>query len=490
MTNLILRTRLQMLRRNLEDVQLVVESIDNGQTMRADLQRLRSILTERPDKRLMQNKIKRARALAKNVGEALRDGREQDATDDMDSVIKLLDEIADEGSESGAGAQVGSAEPTYDLQEVLASIERRRLLLTGEGPQVLQASLVNSAKEASEMIGGGEPTWASYAEHLPKVQEIFCEYLDFLNGLALRDSGYDRGISRIADEIGRRHGTYDQFTWKSLAIPARQEALDATIASMIRIGFPEWSIWALPLAAHELGFVFVKHVSKLKDFASRSLPDEVLCKQRAVLVADAFATYVMGCAYACAALLMRLDPADPGLTRARAETILGVLERMAEKSTEAPYQKTAQRLRTEWDDAVLKLGDQQSEPVPVATDEIFALVRGVLNRRDMPPDAWPEVAEWAATWARRESVDRERIAGDIELRYVLNAAWLCRLPIDDPGHHQFIADEAEQLWYWFESQGWESPGALGRGGGMPPPRPGPGPSGGTRFTGGPRGGVQ
>jgi hypothetical protein len=139
-------------------------------------------------------------------------------------------------------------------------------------------------------------------------QSIFSDYVDFLGGLALRDKGWDNSICQIADELISSCGNLLQAKmWDALTIPSSHGAV--TLARIIRMGFPEWNIWGLPLAAHELGMVAVCVDDTLVTYIDlQSNGDEQVQRQLQLCLADAFATCTMGPAYACAALLLRFNP--------------------------------------------------------------------------------------------------------------------------------------------------------------------------------------
>jgi hypothetical protein len=148
-----------------------------------------------------------------------------------------------------------------------------------------------------------ESAWEETAGE--KNQLIFSDYVDFLSGLALRDKGWDNSICQIADELIAN--LLQAKMWDPLTIPSSHGAV--TLAKIIRMGFPEWTIWGLPLAAHELGLVAVSVDDTLGSYIDdQAGDDEELRRQMQVCLADAFATCTMGPAYACAALLLRFNP--------------------------------------------------------------------------------------------------------------------------------------------------------------------------------------
>ena len=202
--------------------------------------------------------------------------------------------------------------------------------------------------------------------------EIFSEYVDFLRGMALRSTGLDSEICKISDELIKKCKEAGNVGWQSsITIPDQKEALKTTLARIIRMGFPEWSIWTLPLTAHEFGHVVASEkIEKISgnQFEAMSLPKDNVEEY----IADAFATYVMGPAYAYAAILMRFDPflacfdkweweyPSPSCAK-RAFVILRILEKMQEKASrddpaanKETYNDVITGLRKEWRAALIQ----------------------------------------------------------------------------------------------------------------------------------------
>jgi hypothetical protein len=200
--------------------------------------------------------------------------------------------------------------------------------------------------------------WQLLSRLTPNSQDIFCECLEVLGGLAIRlhlgngtpDSGSDPIVWAMADELIANLAEQARLE-PSLTVPASREAHTKTLARLIRLPFPEWNMWSVPLAAHEYGRVVVFELRQQPDqedlprlttlnrllrtqtaslverdermqrvLADPNAPEDE--KQRVrdvveeqvddallVLAADGFATYAVGPAYACTMLLLRFNPA-------------------------------------------------------------------------------------------------------------------------------------------------------------------------------------
>lgn len=350
--------------------------------------------------------------------------------------------------------------------------------------------------------------WSEYTDQLYNNSErLFEEYVDLVSGVAIRDVGLDRGISRLAEGLLEPGGKIGTFIWNTLTIPAREEALAVTAARIVRLGFPEWTIWTLPLAAYELGTNYAdsdKQVAEMigAHIAGHALPPEGEAEegtddrpgpkaedmpedksQLYVLVADAFATCFLGPAYACSAILMRLNPAQAfssdRLIAKRAATVFTVLTRMSESAggVEDHYGEITRRLAVEWSDALRQTGwagptpEEAEGPSPALRELTGVTVREQIAIEHLvdafeplvfgwilaDSKVWPEVEECAAKLRQGRAVVAD--LGKLnEMRYVLNAAWRARiavrlgeLDIEDPRRLTEISTTVEKrLWNLLE----------------------------------------
>jgi hypothetical protein len=270
---------------------------------------------------------------------------------------------------------------------------------------------------------------------------LFDEYVDLLRGMALREVGYgddevDIGhVFAIADQMPRLWAPVGGWAWSSLALPSRMEQNALTSSGVLRIGFPEWTIWALPLVQHDFGRMFVNR-----------------CTPNAVdegLLADACATIVTGPAYACAALLLRLDPQQvkagaPETETLRSATIIRALSEVASNATDKVLVELTKRLNDEWRDAVSAAGAQPelfdqaigSRVVEVAVKRAAEMLSDTSTVENAGPP-------WATSWASVTTIARQLKAGKateidlpapgdggrkpVALTFLLNAAWFARI---------------------------------------------------------------
>ena len=291
--------------------------------------------------------------------------------------------------------------------------------------------------------------------------------------MALREIGYgdeevDIGhVFAIADQMPRLWASVKGWRWSSLALPSRVEQNALTDSGVLRIGFPEWTIWALPLVQHDFGRNFVNH-----------------CEPTGVdegLLADACATIVTGPAYACATLLLRLDPqrvkgGTPETETLRSATIIRALYEVTSKASSKVLPKLTQRLKDEWRDAVSAAGGQPelfdqaigSQIVELAVKRAVELLSDTAVVEDGTPP-------WATSWASVTTIARQLKDNEAEeivlpevgdgekrpvaLAFLLNAAWLAR--IGPTPEEEARAGGITVI----------AKGALNRLRGLPPPKP-------------------
>jgi hypothetical protein len=473
MSDLILRTRLDILESNLKNVR----AVDSIEDLRKGLQELLDLPNDPELDRAL-------RTISKHAGDLI--DKLWEAGSRVEGVESSLEQIRDQATKIRNHLR--------EVNKAADTIKSRSLPIRGGDVwNALQEGLVDNADQQIESLqeihgliaasaGCDEETalrnmheaWKLYSSKAhPDSHAVLTEYLDFLGGLAMRDTGYDGGICRLADQLIRSCGRLPGgFIWNSLTIPTRREALTETLARIIRLGFPEWTIWALPLTAHEFGHVAIVRREPILRGIDDSRMDEQGQHEMRMCLADAFAAYVMGPAYACALILLRLDPlpssVDEGgrLADLRARSVLSMLRRMNEKApaTELPYEEIIGRLEAAWETALSQANALRtpagginatavSDGDQVDVDRWTKLVADSLGPSyAFPSAAWPQVLAWLAKLESGADFGKFEVKPEDELRYVLNAAWLCRIQVDDPDRNGEIATRAHQLWEMIEGK--------------------------------------
>jgi hypothetical protein len=351
--------------------------------------------------------------------------------------------------------------------------------------QQMQEKLKTPVADAAESAAIRSQAWAQYSDLYAQSQKIFSECLEFLGGLAVRDRlmekqeegrRIDKSLCQVADELIGSCAE-DVSRKPSVTIPAAAETPGVTMSRIIRRRYPEWTVWTLPATAHEYGHVVIEveedprdtfqdfvddEVQELAEQDLRSQPLPAGEEERVLhrledrhrlhlheLLADAFATYTMGPAYACAAFVLRLNPlitADeerPGDAE-RAAVVLGMLTKMnaqaapPRKPERGPYWQLIDYLASAWGGDLAK---DTKNRLPFV-EAIWAQFESVFYRGSAlyPPASsaggWSVASRWARDWAQKlldnSPLRTPEVSESSTLRDALNAAWLCRIWIMDP----------------------------------------------------------
>jgi hypothetical protein len=447
---LVLQTRIEMALRNLDKVSHVLESIDERRAVLTQLLTLAATASD--EVAVLETGLT---ALQKAWGNP------------------RLQTIGEQGLQNVADAVENLGNALANVQEHVDAIRLRSAAFAEGGrPQWLSETIGEGTKQQvkglQEILGEIGPTigappaaalgtaWKDYQEVLHgQSEQVFAEYVDLLGGFALRDAGFDEGICDLADALVR--SCVPVTTWNSLTVPARHEALSMTMARIIRLGFPEWSIWAVPLAAHEFGHVRIGKDASMEHLAAWDGMGGTTAEHVRILVVDAYATRILGPAYASAAVLMRLDPwraaDEDGLIAKRAAVILGMLTPGDDVQVDA-YEAVIATLETEWRDALSQCGVavDLGEDVQAQIAAIIAAVRDTLGFPFSLAETYAgTTVEWGKLLAAGEpgQIDLEDV-DEFPLRYVLNAAWLARLS-NDGSKLDTIGDATFAVWQRIEA---------------------------------------
>lgn len=335
----------------------------------------------------------------------------------------------------------------------------------------------------------GPAEWRQYIELRQASQDLCRDSLELIGGLALRDKLLDQEICQLTDElILSCSENMITISSTSLTIPAHLELPPRMLRRVVRMRFSEWTIWTLPLAAYEFGLIAIEEVPELQSFCTKQAEEAAQTGQAAadgtpadgdrlqqvlrhikILMADAFATYTLGPAYACPALLLEFSPipGGPGLEAGpsgaqRAAMVLSILERMGQ--SENPDDGNAfafvlKELRKWWEVIQQPAGDTEGIMLdPAEVLDIFSMELHEVRPQVRYPTAllnqsiyggWPVAGQWQEHW-RNELAQRtgrltipETVRATSKLRDGLNAAWLARLrmPAEDLTYVETAAQE-------------------------------------------------
>jgi hypothetical protein len=186
------------------------------------------------------------------------------------------------------------------------------------------------------------------------------EHIETVAGMVLRDESFDGGLSALIDRLIKICSGYAPFGMTStLNVLGRDHTVVKDLHYTVYFRFPTWSVWGLPLAAHEFWHASSLGRDGFKDQLRRNAQalevwDETLVQD---CLADSFATFVIGPAYAFASVALLLN-VNSLQDRVRANMVFATLEYLADGNEES--YAFVPELQTCWNEAAGVMGAQQS----------------------------------------------------------------------------------------------------------------------------------
>ncbi|HVN54169.1 MAG TPA: hypothetical protein VMT46_07545 [Anaerolineaceae bacterium] len=274
-------------------------------------------------------------------------------------------------------------------------------------------------------------------------------------------SGAVRGphISRLATHILREYSRKTGVNWSARTVLGRDPFLE-TSTDVVRTRFPDWSVWNLPLMAHEFGHqaaLASPEFLRYKGLETQSLaPDDRRRQHLDELFADIFACYTFGPAFGLDAILLHFNPREAFLARGshptdneRVKVILAVYRRMNDQARGETviYDQVLDDLKAIWNNAV-----EECQEAPAAVDaarisDVERWTRGLLHIIDasfrLGARYKPANGELAVALAEKlnpptialtqaEILDQAAEIGiPIRLLDILNGLWLARFRLEE-----------------------------------------------------------
>jgi hypothetical protein len=183
--------------------------------------------------------------------------------------------------------------------------------------------LCETALKEVESATGGPTAWKKLRAAHKQVGLLSRETLAFMEGALLRRSGVDGGFCSLADKLLDHFNDVEgKLNWRGFTILA-ETAFFGEIGEVVRLRFPEISIWHLPVAAHEFGHYAsptIRVEVREGGFTGSEYPIEKFLRSQwhptnqkpwfhaHEFMADIFAVYTLGAAYAYCVLFLRPDP--------------------------------------------------------------------------------------------------------------------------------------------------------------------------------------
>lgn len=335
-------------------------------------------------------------------------------------------------------------------------------------------------------------TWEALSAARREVQELLNECLAWLGGIAVRELQLETGICRIAEGLVREYVRKTGAEWRSIMILGEERPFDnlALVTKILRVPFPKWDIWNLPLIMYDFGNILSRE-SALMPVTTRFFADERtriadlvqnpkfeddiakrLSKQVAdmrtkfqrdgkpdlnnflvrqenhirSLFADMSATYFLGPAYVYSQFLLHLNPTEvqcesfykPPFER-RAAAMLKTLEAMIDadkKQDEEAFAGVLERVRHCWNDALgLPSGQDLKFDFGYPFDNWFdgyKYLHKYFPRLRFSSTAWNEAKKLEDNLKKQKPEPPPQTT----IQVILNGAWYCRLRLPEGEHYR------------------------------------------------------
>ena len=320
--------------------------------------------------------------------------------------------------------------------------------------------------------------WLNFRNIRRKCDPLFRECLALMQGSLVRRSGLDDGMCKIADALLYELSSWTKnISWGRFTILAGEE-FTTDMADIIRVRFPDVSIWNLPVTAHEFGhFVGPKiekgmrgrHYHPFQDFLKKMCEQDKRCSSFLhEHFADLFATYALGPCYACTCILLRFDPytayvdknSHPSDSK-RVYWILKVLNQMdeADGGKQRSYRGIIDYLEECWQKSLEVVGKPERFEECLGKDTTRQLDKwmdGLYLLVDDKLSGVSGVRYSADDWVRAKMLSKQLLkdtpieaVGEYTLIDVLNAAWCSRIQpgCGDSARVQRIGERAVKFCY-------------------------------------------
>lgn len=289
--------------------------------------------------------------------------------------------------------------------------------------------------------------WVDFRKIRQACVPLFEESLALVEGALVRGAKLDNGLCQIADALLDELSTKADVAWGRFTILAEGEFF-GEMAQIIRLRFPEVSIWNLPIAAHEFGHFVGPELKQPGPFGTFRYPFQEELKISAQespqswsflheYFADLFATYTLGPAFACTCILLRFDPMtafqDTGKHPGYAKRFY-MIRKTLEKMNIGSYLGIVNYLDNVWQQS-LKAAEIGELLQPEMTQSLDGLLEKLydLVTTELAPIQYKDLPR---AYRLSRLLLEEREATDIvepehTLVDALNAAWICRIEVED-----------------------------------------------------------
>ena len=298
--------------------------------------------------------------------------------------------------------------------------------------------------QAEAALEGKGEVWEHLAQARKSSTLLFRESFAFVEGALWRQAQLDGGLCALADKLLDSLDSDHELNWRGLTVMG-EGSFYGDAAEVIRLRYPELTIWHLPVAVHEFGHfanpqIRVKAragsvwgwrypVQAMLDRAAKRDPTEWFRTHE--LLADIFAVFAIGPAYAYASLLLR---PDPRLTGAESRThpswseryfvIVETLRRITRHggATAAIVRDVAAR-----SEEIRALASRPAAPDTKALKSLVSRFYPLLDGglRGVRYETFVEAQKVEAALA--DDAEGLGAAPGVRMADILNAAWLARI---------------------------------------------------------------
>lgn len=331
---------------------------------------------------------------------------------------------------------------------------RARFLILFNTRQAELDGLRNKLKNKISLDGELSDEWKGLEECSNNCSDLFREYLAYFEGAMLRSSPLDSNeICQVADALLYHLSYWSDVKWDRFTIMAAEGESFAEMTEIIRVRFPEFNIWRLPLVAHEFGHYAMSRISYDKQYPFRDIARGAIVREEEdfdpekqaerkkkshlqEIFSDVFATYVIGPAYASTMILLSLNPRDnlacvDGITHPshnkRVYCILKMLEEMSRQHKE--YSGIIGYLKEIWQMNLESVGysalsNELEKDCGKAVDRCNEVLTKTLS--EVKYNGWMRTEDLMEELnPKRES--SPELNRECTLPDVMNAAWRCRI---------------------------------------------------------------
>ena len=341
--------------------------------------------------------------------------------------------------------------------------------------------------------------WGKMADLAVGARPLQREALEFLGGCLIREQGLDRepatvaastregaGICGLADLLLRDYARRTGIDWNARTVLGADPFLE-TDTEVIRLRFPSWSLWDLPLLAHEFGHLAARATPAFVEYQREQAGSsgmEQRFRHMDEFFADVFATYTLGPAFAFDVVLLQFQPAEAYLARGghpshqeRARVILQTLAEMNRKGAGA-FGGALQQLERAWGGAVAACGTVAADAPAFEKQLTQSLswgrkIHGFIDKfyrlgAAYTPQDWSRDRQAAGRMLRLPVPALAELAAvggvkaqEVSLGGILNALWYARASEPAPGVDLMAV--AHELGRRFQEAGAETAAAGNRG---------------------------